>query len=51
MTGANPAAVKIDAAALRQRLADIRPAAHGLTLKSWANLRCAFTAGLALAAS
>ncbi len=49
MTGANPAAVKIDAAALRQRLADIRPAAHRLTGKSWANLRSAFTAGLALA--
>ncbi len=49
MTGASPVAVQVDAAALRQRLADIRPAAHGLTRKSWANLRCAFTAGLALA--
>ena len=49
MTGANPAAVKIDAAALRQRLAEIRPAAHGLAGKSWSNLRSAFTAGLALA--
>ncbi len=49
MTGASPVAVQVDAAALRQRLADIRPAAHGLAGKSWANLRSAFTAGLALA--
>ncbi len=49
LMGVSPVAVKIDAAALRQRLADICPAAHGLTHKSWANLRSAFTAGLALA--
>ncbi len=47
--GVSPVAVKIDTAALRQRLADIRPAAHGLTGKSWTNLRSAFAAGLALA--
>ncbi len=47
--GVSPVAVKTEAAALRRHVADIRPAANGLTDKSWANLRSAFTAGLALA--
>ncbi len=47
--GVSPIAVKTEATALRRLVADILPAAHGLTSKSWANLRSAFTASLALA--
>ncbi len=49
LTGVSPVAVKTEVGVLRQLVAGIRPAAHGLTGKSWANLRSAFTAGLALA--
>ncbi len=49
LPGVSPIAVKSEATALRRLVADIRPAAHGLTGKSWANLRSAFTASLALA--
>lgn len=49
LAGVSPISVKTEATALRRLVADIRPAAHGLTGKSWANLRSAFTASLALA--
>ena len=49
LAGVSPIAVKTEASALRRIVADIRPAAHGLTRKSWSNLRSAFAAALALA--
>ena len=47
MAGTVPAKVAADVMALRATLAAIRPAAHGITSKTWANLRSRFRAALA----
>ena len=49
MAGTAPAKVAADAMALRATLAAIRPAAHGITPKTWANLLSRLRAGLRLA--
>ena len=49
MAGAVPATVPAEAPALRQMLAKVRPAAHGVSPKTWANLRSQLRAALRLA--
>ncbi len=44
MLGCRPADLKLDFADLRGRIAAIRPAAHGISPKTFSNLRCLFTA-------
>jgi len=46
MAGVAPAAVVAEATALRPMLAKVLPAAHGVTKKTWANLRSQFRAAL-----
>jgi hypothetical protein len=48
MAQVSPVAVKTEPWGLRRLLAGILPAKHGLSPKSWANLRSAFTAALGL---
>ena len=49
MAGVAPATVPAEAPALRAMLAKIRPAAHGVSPKTWANLLSRFRAALRLA--
>jgi len=49
MAGVVPTKVDADATVLRVTLAAIRPAAHGVTPKTWANLLSRFRAALRLA--
>ena len=49
MASAVPATVPAEAPALRQKLAKILPAAHGVSPKTWANLRSQLRAALRLA--
>ena len=49
MAGDAPASVPADAPSIRALLAKIRPAAHGMTPKTWANLLSRFRAELRLA--
>jgi integrase len=50
MAGVPPAMVPAEATALRAMIAKIRPAAHGVKEKTWANLLSQFRAALRLAA-
>jgi integrase len=47
MAGCPPAALRLDVPSLRARLAGIRPAMHGITPSTSANVRCLFAAALA----
>jgi hypothetical protein len=49
MAGVAPAAVPAEAPAIRAMVAKIRPAAHGVSSKTWANLRSRLRAVLRLA--
>lgn len=49
MAGATPAGVPLEAPLLRGLLSKIRPAAHGISAKSYSNLRSLLTAALELA--
>ena len=49
MAGMIPATVKADPATLRPMVNGIRPALHGVSDKTWANLRSSFVAALELA--
>ena len=49
MTGRHPAVLQAEAVALRQVISTIRPAAHGISKQTFANLRSAFVAALCLA--
>ena len=49
MAGVAPTTVPAEAPALRAMIAKIRPAAHGVTSKTWANLLSRFRAALRLA--
>jgi len=49
LAGVSPAAVATDVGVVRRLIADIRPAAHHLSPKSWSNLRSVFAGALALA--
>jgi hypothetical protein len=49
MDGTTPASVRAEPAVLREMLSRIRPAAHGVSAKSYSNLRSLFAAALQLA--
>lgn len=49
MAGATPATVPAEATAIRPMIAKIRPAAHGIAEKTWANLLSRLRAALRLA--
>jgi hypothetical protein len=49
MTSASPVNMKLDVPGLRERLAAIKPAAHGITLQTFAKIRSNFSAALELA--
>src|SRR5690348_656715 len=49
MAGVIPATTKAEPAVLRPIVAEIRPALHGVSNKTWANLRSSFVAALELA--
>ncbi len=49
MTGVAPAQVPAEAPSIRTLLAKVRPAAHGMTPKTWANLQSRFRQELRLA--
>ncbi len=50
MAGATPASVRAEPSVLKDMLSRIRPAAHGVSAKSYSNLRSLFAAALQLAA-
>jgi integrase len=49
MAGTTPARLRVDPAVLKDVLSRIRPAAHGVSAKSYSNLRSLFAAALQLA--
>jgi integrase len=49
IAGTTPASMRAEVAVLKDLLSRIRPAAHGLSVKSWSNLRSLFAAALQLA--
>src|SRR5262245_2641512 len=49
MAGTTPASVRAEPAVLKDMLSRIRPAAHGVSAKSYSNQRSLFAAGLQLA--
>jgi hypothetical protein len=49
MAGSSPACVPAEAPRLRETLSRIRPAAHGITAKSYSNIRSLLAAALELA--
>ena len=49
MAGRAPRSLPLDAPILRETLRKIRPAAHGVSWKTWANIRSAFAKALELA--
>ena len=49
MAGATPASVRAEPAVLKDMLSRIRPAAHGVSAKSYSNLKSLFAAALQLA--
>ena len=51
MAGTTPASVRAEPAVLKDMLSRIRPAAHGVSAKSYSNLKSLFAATLQLAGS
>jgi integrase len=46
IVGCPPSALHLDPVGLRKRLADVKPAAHSVSAKTWANIRSLFAAAL-----
>lgn len=49
MAGSAPQCLRLEAPIIREVLRNIRPAAHGVSEKTWANLRSLFGAALEMA--